>query len=182
MAKSFFIDTSRCTACRGCQVACKQWKKQPAETTENWGSYQNPRDLSPSTFKLVRFSEEALIAADPDVYLIQKGPMNPAPTPLAERDHYKGLRAVREGRVLVVDDERLLAALAEADGISRNQCSASAFAINDGCPTSNIATFEFTVRLRQTCDPWAESRRLTRLQAQSASGNGIGYSRRAKSR
>ena len=56
--------------------------------------------------KLVRFSEEALIAADPDVYLIQKGPMNPAPTPLAERDHYKGLRAVREGRVLVVDEER----------------------------------------------------------------------------
>ena len=56
--------------------------------------------------KLVRFSEEALIAADPDVYLIQQGPMNPAPTPLTERDHYKGLRAVREGRVLVVDEER----------------------------------------------------------------------------
>ena len=56
--------------------------------------------------KLVRFSEEALIAADPDVYLIQKGPMNPAPTPLAERDHYTGLRAVRGGRVLVVDEER----------------------------------------------------------------------------
>ena len=55
--KSFFIDQTRCTACRGCQVACKQWKKQPTETTENWGSYQNPRDLSPSTFKLVRFSE-----------------------------------------------------------------------------------------------------------------------------
>ena len=56
--------------------------------------------------KLVRFSEEALIAADPDVYLIQQGPMNPAPTPLAERDHYKGLGAVRGGRELVVDEER----------------------------------------------------------------------------
>ena len=56
--------------------------------------------------KLVRFSEEALIAADPDVYLIQQGPMNPAPTPLDERDHYKGLRVVREGRVLVVDEDR----------------------------------------------------------------------------
>ena len=56
--------------------------------------------------KLVRFSEEALIAADPDVYLIQQGPMNPAPTPLDERAHYKGLRAVREGRVLVVDEDR----------------------------------------------------------------------------
>ena len=56
--------------------------------------------------KLVRFSEEALIAANPDVYLIRQGPMNPAPTPLDERDHYKGLRVVREGRVLVVDEDR----------------------------------------------------------------------------
>lgn len=29
--------------------------------------------------KLVRFNEEALIQADPDVYLLQKGPMNPDP-------------------------------------------------------------------------------------------------------
>ena len=56
--------------------------------------------------KLVRYSEESLIAADPDAYIIQKGPMNPAPTPLAERDHYKDLRAQRAGRVLVVDEER----------------------------------------------------------------------------
>lgn len=56
--------------------------------------------------KLVRYSEEALIAADPDAYIIQKGPMNPAPTPLAERDHYRDLRAQRSGRVLVVDEER----------------------------------------------------------------------------
>ena len=25
MSKSFFIDTTLCTGCRGCQVACKQW-------------------------------------------------------------------------------------------------------------------------------------------------------------
>ena len=25
--KSFFIDTSRCTACRGCQVADKEWNQ-----------------------------------------------------------------------------------------------------------------------------------------------------------
>ena len=56
--------------------------------------------------KLVRYSEEALIAADPDAYIIQKGPMNPEPTPLAGRDHYRDLRAQRAGRVLVVDEER----------------------------------------------------------------------------
>ncbi len=55
--KSFFIDTTKCTACRGCQVACKEWNKLPATKTFNWGSFQNPADLSFSTFKLVRFRE-----------------------------------------------------------------------------------------------------------------------------
>lgn len=56
--------------------------------------------------KLVRFNEEALILADPDAYLTQKGPMNPDPQPLSERAHYRDLRAVRTGRVLVVDEDR----------------------------------------------------------------------------
>ena len=55
--KSFFIDQTRCTACRGCQVACKQWKNQKVVETVQTGGYQNPPDLSSSTFKLVRFSE-----------------------------------------------------------------------------------------------------------------------------
>jgi len=55
--KSFFIDLSRCTACRGCQIACKQWKQLPAEQTRNTGSHQNPPDLSFVTLKLVRFKE-----------------------------------------------------------------------------------------------------------------------------
>ena len=55
--KAFFIDTTLCTACRGCQIACKQWNQLPATKTENWGNYQNPRDLSFYTYKLVRFSE-----------------------------------------------------------------------------------------------------------------------------
>ncbi|EPR37314.1 4Fe-4S ferredoxin, iron-sulpur binding domain-containing protein [Desulfovibrio sp. X2] len=57
MGKSFFIDLTRCTACRGCQVACKQWHKLPANETKNWGSHQNPRDLEFNTYKLVRFHE-----------------------------------------------------------------------------------------------------------------------------
>lgn len=55
--KAFFIDTTRCTACRGCQVACKQWNQLPATRTIQWGSHQNPKNLSPFTWKLVRFSE-----------------------------------------------------------------------------------------------------------------------------
>ncbi len=60
MAKSFFIDVTLCTACRGCQVACKQWHDLPAEETKNLGSYQNPPDLSFDTYKLVRMSEEVI--------------------------------------------------------------------------------------------------------------------------
>jgi formate dehydrogenase iron-sulfur subunit len=55
--KSIFIDTTKCTACRGCQVACKQWNQKVAEKTSNRGSHQNPPDLSYDTWKLVRFSE-----------------------------------------------------------------------------------------------------------------------------
>ena len=60
MSKSFFVDTTLCTACRGCQVACKQWHDLPAETTENRGTYQNPADLSFDTYKLVRMSEAVI--------------------------------------------------------------------------------------------------------------------------
>ncbi len=55
--KSYFIDTTKCTACRGCQIACKQWNQRKTEKTINRGSHQNPPDLSFNTWKLVRFSE-----------------------------------------------------------------------------------------------------------------------------
>jgi formate dehydrogenase iron-sulfur subunit len=54
---SILVDTSKCTACRGCQIACKQWNQLPATPTKNWGSYQNPQDLSADTWKVVRFSD-----------------------------------------------------------------------------------------------------------------------------
>jgi len=64
--KSFFIDTSRCTGCRGCQVACKQWNQNPGTKTTQRGTYQNPPDLSTATFKLVRFSETPGTGGDPN--------------------------------------------------------------------------------------------------------------------
>lgn len=56
--KAFFIDTTVCTACRGCQIACKQWNQLPATKTLNWGSMQNPKDMSFETYKVVRFQEQ----------------------------------------------------------------------------------------------------------------------------
>jgi formate dehydrogenase iron-sulfur subunit len=60
MSYAFFVDTTLCTGCRGCQVACKQWHDLPAEQTLNRGTYQNPPDLSGDTYKLVRMSEQVI--------------------------------------------------------------------------------------------------------------------------
>ena len=60
MSKGFFIDTTRCIACKGCQVACKQWNNLPADKTENQGNLQNPPDFSFTTYKLVRMNEEII--------------------------------------------------------------------------------------------------------------------------
>lgn len=57
MPKAILIDTTRCTACRGCQVACKEWHNLPANHTYQRGTHQNPQDLNPFNFKLVRFNE-----------------------------------------------------------------------------------------------------------------------------
>jgi formate dehydrogenase iron-sulfur subunit len=66
--KSFFIDTSKCTACRGCQIACKQWNRNPGTKTLQRGSHQNPADLSFYTFKLVRFNEVEVPGGEPKWY------------------------------------------------------------------------------------------------------------------
>ena len=55
--KSILVDTSLCTACRGCQVACKQWNNLPGTKTKQVGSYQNPQDFSSDTWKVVRFAD-----------------------------------------------------------------------------------------------------------------------------
>ncbi len=54
---SILVDTSRCTGCRGCQIACKHWNQLPATITKNMGTYQNPQDLSADTWKVVRFAD-----------------------------------------------------------------------------------------------------------------------------
>jgi formate dehydrogenase iron-sulfur subunit len=63
--KAFLYDATRCTACRGCQVACKQWNEYDEEipTVENgvdavnWGSYENPPELSAKCWLKIKFTE-----------------------------------------------------------------------------------------------------------------------------
>ncbi|MFC1954017.1 4Fe-4S dicluster domain-containing protein [Chloroflexota bacterium] len=63
--KAILYDATRCTACRGCQVACKQWNEndefiptvENGVQSHNWGSYENPPDLSPQTWVKMEFRE-----------------------------------------------------------------------------------------------------------------------------
>ncbi len=57
MSKAILIDLTKCTGCRGCQAACKQWNNLPAEVTNNQGSYQNPPRTSGKTRTIVTFNE-----------------------------------------------------------------------------------------------------------------------------
>ncbi|MBI9074867.1 MAG: 4Fe-4S dicluster domain-containing protein [Desulfatibacillum sp.] len=57
--KALLMDTTFCVACRGCQVACKQWNQLPAEQTVFFvgGGYQNPPHRSSETWNLITFNE-----------------------------------------------------------------------------------------------------------------------------
>jgi formate dehydrogenase iron-sulfur subunit len=59
MASAILYDASKCTACRGCQVACKNWNEREAEQTQNTGTYENPPDLSHKTWLKMEFREYA---------------------------------------------------------------------------------------------------------------------------
>jgi len=50
-------DTSKCTACRGCQVACKNWNQLPASIKPFKGYYQTHDDTDGDTFTIVRMTE-----------------------------------------------------------------------------------------------------------------------------
>ena len=54
---AFLVDTTKCSGCRACQVACKQWNNLPAEKTEFFGGpeYTNPAALSAITLNHVVF-------------------------------------------------------------------------------------------------------------------------------
>ena len=54
--------------------------------------------------KFVRVSPELIIKLAPEVYIVQKGPMNKNPLPVAKRPFFRVIPAVKEGRVYYVDE------------------------------------------------------------------------------
>ena len=69
---SILVDTSKCTACRGCQIACKQWNGLPGTQTKNEGTYENPVDLSADTWKILRYSEGTVPSGAPFWYFFSE--------------------------------------------------------------------------------------------------------------
>ncbi len=55
--KRILIDTSKCVACKACQVACQQWHSLPSEDTTFTGTYQNPPDMSGANLTVAKFFE-----------------------------------------------------------------------------------------------------------------------------
>lgn len=58
---AIMYDSSKCTACKGCQIACKQWNQLSSPLTpdeyEFTKSFQSPLDLDPNTWLIIDFSE-----------------------------------------------------------------------------------------------------------------------------
>jgi formate dehydrogenase iron-sulfur subunit len=65
-AKGMFVDTSVCTGCKACQVACKQWNELPIEDETavkehrafTGDSYDNTAHLSATNWRHVKFIEQ----------------------------------------------------------------------------------------------------------------------------
>ena len=61
--KAIYFDSSKCTACKGCQVACKCWNNLPSPLGTNetkWsGTHQNPADINGNTRLIITFNELA---------------------------------------------------------------------------------------------------------------------------
>ncbi|MBQ9690753.1 MAG: 4Fe-4S dicluster domain-containing protein [Eggerthellaceae bacterium] len=59
--KAILYDSSKCTACKGCQVACKTWNDLPSPLGLNenkfTGSYQSPLDVGGQTRMIITFDE-----------------------------------------------------------------------------------------------------------------------------
>ena len=59
MAKRrIFIDVTKCSACRGCQTACKNWNNLPADIKPFKGNLQTHERLTPNTFTYVTMEEK----------------------------------------------------------------------------------------------------------------------------
>ncbi len=58
------IDVSSCIGCKACQVACMEWNDLRDEIGNTNGTYDNPRDLTPQSWTVMRYSEVEMPVQD----------------------------------------------------------------------------------------------------------------------
>ena len=94
------IDVSKCIGCKACQVACLEWNDKRIPVGENVGVYDNPPDLTPDMFTVMRFAEwvnpqtqnlEWLIRKDGCMHCEDPGCLKACPAPGAIVQYSNGI-------------------------------------------------------------------------------------------
>lgn len=104
-ARVVLVDVSKCMACRGCQVSCKRWNELPAEKTFFHGTYQNPADLSPITYTLVKFNEVAEGGPEPQWLFRKHQCMHCSEPVCVEVCPIKAIYKTKLGAVVIDEDK-----------------------------------------------------------------------------
>jgi formate dehydrogenase iron-sulfur subunit len=94
------IDVSKCIGCKACQSACIEWNDTHPAVGTNVGIYENPHDLTPEMFTLMRFTEwdnpqtgnlEWLIRKDGCMHCEDPGCLKACPAPGAIVQYSNGI-------------------------------------------------------------------------------------------
>jgi formate dehydrogenase iron-sulfur subunit len=94
------IDVSKCIGCKACQSACLEWNDRHEEVGINVGLYENPHDLTPESWTLMRYAEyenpdsgdlEWLIRKDGCMHCADPGCLKACPAPGAIVQYANGI-------------------------------------------------------------------------------------------
>ncbi|MBS0505933.1 MAG: formate dehydrogenase subunit beta [Proteobacteria bacterium] len=93
------IDVSKCIGCKACQVACMEWNDLRDDVGSNIGVYDNPSDLTPQSWTVMRFFEvepekdklEWLIRKDGCMHCEDPGCLKACPAPGAIVKYANGI-------------------------------------------------------------------------------------------
>jgi formate dehydrogenase iron-sulfur subunit len=93
------IDVSKCIGCKACQTACMEWNDLRDDIGVNAGVYDNPLDLTPKSWTVMRFSEvesndgnlEWLIRKDGCMHCEEPGCLKACPSPGAIVQYNNGI-------------------------------------------------------------------------------------------
>jgi Fe-S-cluster-containing hydrogenase component 2 len=92
------IDVSKCIGCKACQAACLEWNDLKQEIGYTDGTYNNPTDLTPASWTVMRFTEyehgddlEWLIRKDGCMHCDDPGCLKACPAPGAIVQYSNGI-------------------------------------------------------------------------------------------